>query len=39
MNFEPDYIKIEEYAKRMSINPRTAYRRFHKGLIEGIQNE
>lgn len=39
MNFEADYIKIEEYAKRMSIHPRTAYRRFHKGLIDGIQDE
>lgn len=39
MSFEADYIKIEEYAKRMSIHPRTAYRRFHKGLIEGIQDE
>lgn len=38
MDFEADYIKIEEYAKRMSIHPRTAYRRFHKGLIEGIQD-
>ena len=39
MNFEADYIKIEEYAKRMSIHPRTAYRRFHRGVIEGIQDE
>lgn len=39
MSFEADYIKIDEYAKRMSIHPRTAYRRFHKGLIDGIQDE
>lgn len=36
---EPEYIKISEYARRMSIHTRTAYRRFHKGLIEGIQDE
>lgn len=34
MSFEADYIKIDEYAKRMSIHPRTAYRRFHKKSIE-----
>lgn len=36
---EAEYIKISEYARRMSIHTRTAYRRFHKGLIEGIQDE
>lgn len=36
MNFEADYIKTEEYTKRMSIHPRKAYRKFHKGLIKGI---
>lgn len=36
---EPEYIKISEYARRMSIHTRTAYRRFHKGLIDGIQDE
>lgn len=36
---EPEYIKISDYARRMSIHTRTAYRRFHKGLIEGIQDE
>lgn len=33
MSFESDYIKIDEYAKRMSIHPRTAYRRFHNIML------
>lgn len=39
MNFKADYVKIEEYVKKMSIRPRTAYRKFHKELIDGIQDE
>lgn len=36
---EKDYIKISEYAKRMSIHPRTVYRHFHNGKLEGYQDE
>lgn len=36
---EKNFIKISEYAKRMSIHIRTAYRYFHSGKIEGFQDE
>ena len=36
---EKNFIKISEYAKRMSLHIRTAYRYFHSGKIEGFQDE
>lgn len=36
---EPEYIKISEYAKRMSMHTRTAYRQFHSGKVAGYQDE
>lgn len=36
---EKDHIKISEYANRMSIHPRTVYRHFHNGELEGYQDE
>ena len=35
---EADYIKISEYAERMSVNYRTVYRKFHDNKIEGFQD-
>ena len=36
---EKNFIKISEYAERMSLHIRTAYRYFHSGKIEGFQDE
>ena len=36
---EKNFIKISEYAERMSLHIRTAYRYFHLGKIEGFQDE
>ena len=36
---ERNFIKISEYAERMSLHIRTAYRYFHSGKIEGFQDE
>lgn len=36
---EKNFIKISEYAKRMSLHIRTAYRYFHSGKIEGFQDK
>lgn len=36
---EKEYIKISEYAQRMGLHVRTAYRYFHKGTIKGFQDE
>ena len=36
---EKKFIKISEYAERMSLHIRTAYRYFHLGKIEGFQDE
>ena len=36
---EKEYIKISEYAKRMSIHIRTAYRYYHNGKLKGYQDE
>lgn len=38
-NMEKNFIKISEYAKRMSLHIRTAYRYFHSGKIEGFQDK
>lgn len=35
---EKDYIKMSEYAKRMSIHRRTAYRYYHSGKVKGFQD-
>ena len=36
---EKNFIKISEYAERMSLHIRTAYRYFHSGKIEGFQDQ
>ena len=36
---EKEYIKISDYAKRMSLHMRTVYRYFHEGKLEGFQDE
>jgi len=36
---EKNFIKISEYAERMSLHIRTVYRYFHSGKIEGFQDE
>ena len=36
---EKEYIKISDYAKRMSLHMRTVYRYFHDGKLEGFQDE
>lgn len=36
---EQEYIKLKEWAKRQGVHFNTAYRRFHKGLIEGAYQE
>ena len=36
---EKEYIKIRDYAKRMSLHIRTVYRYFHDGKLEGFQDE
>lgn len=33
------YIKLSDYAKNMSIHYRTAWRHWHKGMIEGYQDK
>ena len=35
---EKKFIKISEYAERMSLHIRTAYRYFHSGKIEGKED-
>lgn len=34
-----EYIKLREWAKRQGTHYNTAYRWFHKGLIEGAYQE
>lgn len=34
-----EYIKLKEWAKRQGVHSNTAYRWFHKGLIEGAYQE
>lgn len=36
---EKDYIKVSEYAKRMSLHIRTVYRYYHSGKIQGYQDD
>lgn len=36
---EKEFLKISEYAKKMSLHIRTAYRYFHSGKIEGFQDQ
>ena len=36
---EKEYIKISDYAKRMSLHMRTVYRYFHEGKLDGFQDE
>ena len=39
MFLEKEYIKIRDYAKRMSLHIRTVYRYFHDGKLEGFQDK
>lgn len=36
---EKDYIKVSEYAERMSLHIRTVYRYYHSGKIQGYQDD
>lgn len=36
---EKEYIKVSEYAKRMSLHIRTVYRYYHSGKIQGYQDD